>query len=379
MFMDADQAVHVSVQIEGIEVAASVMDLVVEDDDRLIDKATLVLNDPLRFVADIPREGQKMTVDMGWVSEHAVLFMGDIADVAVRAVGSGQQVTIHALDPSHTLMRQPTRSAHHVGKLSDILKKLIAAADTEIAIGQIELDADPDFTTDQPLRQYNRRDWEFIQQLADRYGCRASVEIDGGGPTFFFVSLQRLMTRDTLAVLRVGPMQGPLLDFEYRRLAGAAAPVRAAVTTDPLTGAAVSEASLPGTPEDPPVVNQSVSYRLTSNNRSAGDYENAMDVVAGAAGLPETQYPQETIPGMSSCAATAATLVARDPTRVRGQLAKGTTTGNIGMRSKERIEIAGAAGWAHGPWYLRQVRHVYSRRRGKQAADTYVTRFVATR
>ena len=102
MAPDADDTLaYLALSVEGINLAAQVTYAEVEDNDRLIDRAVVVLDDPHGAIADLPREGQAVRVDMGWKSEHAVLFEGAITRVVTEAFGvEARRVTLVAFDPS---------------------------------------------------------------------------------------------------------------------------------------------------------------------------------------------------------------------------------------------------------------------------------------
>src|SRR3954465_1281683 len=100
-----DSVVYLSVAVEGIDFAAQATYAEVEDNDRLIDRAAIVLDDPQGSITDVPREGQTLTVELRWASDHAVLFEGDIVRVVTESFGAAaRRVTLVALDPAYRMM-----------------------------------------------------------------------------------------------------------------------------------------------------------------------------------------------------------------------------------------------------------------------------------
>src|ERR1700737_1604641 len=97
-----DALVYLVVSVQGVDFAAQVTYTEVEDNDRLIDRAAVVLDDPKGAVGDIPREGQILKIELGWLTEHAVLFEGEIIRVVTEGYGAtARRVTLVALDLSY--------------------------------------------------------------------------------------------------------------------------------------------------------------------------------------------------------------------------------------------------------------------------------------
>src|SRR6266508_1063662 len=108
----------VDLKIQGSSMGLEVRLVEVEDNDRLIDQARIVVDDPNRPYTDFVQEGQTVLVDLGWTTEHAVLFEGVVTRVSGEATREGRrQVTITALDLSKKMDRQQ-RSENHTGTLS---------------------------------------------------------------------------------------------------------------------------------------------------------------------------------------------------------------------------------------------------------------------
>src|ERR1051326_3027945 len=149
-----DVLLYLSVSVQGVDYGAQVTYLDVEDHDRLIDRAAVVLDDPKGAIGDVPREGQSVTIELGWLTEHAVLFEGDIIRVVTEGYGPvARRVTLIALDPSYRLMQLAPKTRDHKGSLSSIFQAIVS--EYGLPIGQIQLDPDPSFTDDVPLRQTN--------------------------------------------------------------------------------------------------------------------------------------------------------------------------------------------------------------------------------
>src|SRR4028119_1653053 len=89
---------------EERDITTAVQSIEIEDNDRLADKATVVLSDPQRVGMNVVDRGQTIKIDLGWTSEHAVLFEGTIAQVNGHdAERSSRQLTIIAYDKSYLM------------------------------------------------------------------------------------------------------------------------------------------------------------------------------------------------------------------------------------------------------------------------------------
>lgn len=373
-----DSTPYKLVRLEGIDISSDVLFVNVEDHDRLIDKVTIVMDDPTETTGEVPREGQTVLADIGWSSEHAVLFEGVICNVQVEARGNArQQIIITAFDLSYRLKRRPSQPVDHTGTLSNILSTIITRdSSIGITVGQIEPESDPQFTEQAPLRQTTQTDWDFIQELGRRYGCRAFVEYNDNTSLFYFIPLARLLQGDVMGTLSYQGSTGRLIEIRYERLASSAAPVVSAVTNDPESGASVVGTPASVAQEQPSVPGASTLSRLPG---SGSRLDNALQVTAQATEQPEDQRPQVIAAGLPSDPSLAQTAVFQDPTNVLGLRAVGECVGTVMLRAKGKVEINGVASWAAGDWYVRQVNHIVGRLPSGTTGPGYRTRFIATR
>jgi hypothetical protein len=377
---DADQP-YFSVQIEGVETLATVERVEVEDDDRLIDKALVVFDDPAGVATATMLEQRRIVIELGWDSERARVFEGLVWRVKARAGISPRhpgkrKVTLEALDLSYLMHQGASKpKAHPHGKLSDIVTALVSTY--PIPVGQIKLDNDPEFTEDAPLIQGPMTDWAFLQELAVRFGARAYVEINDDASQFYFISESALVGGDPVGGLTFTVGDGPLIEFTCHRMASAASPIRAAAVVDPQTGEVQDQQAADPDPEDPITVDSEQKSRLDQIGDGSGDvYANAINVMSQAAGKAEDARARETLDGAPSDPDLAQQMTLQDTTRKYGLIGKGVAVGNVNFRAKSLMTINGVAPWADGDWYLRRVRHCITR---GDARGSYRTHFVATR
>lgn len=369
-----DTLLYLVAAIEGVDLGAQVTHLDIEDHDRLIDRATLVLEDPYGAIGDLPREGQALKVDLGWASEHAVLFDGDIVRVIVEArAGGARRVTLVAFDPSYRLMQGAPRTRDHTGALSDILTAIVG--EYGLPIGQVELDPDPSFDDDLPLRQTNRKDWAFVQDIVTRYGARAFFEFNDGASKFYAVSEARLMQGDSQGAIGYVDGPGQLLEFRWQRLAASAAPLASAITLDPATGAPVTAPPpAPPAPEALPMADPARVQALgtVGDGGPSDDYSRALEQVAAAQRTPDQQRPVAVLAGVPSDPTLPDRAALALPTRALGLHGEGIAVGTVMLRAKGKLTIQGIANWAEGDWYVSQVNHVMTDK-------SYFSRFLVTR
>src|SRR5271154_5897866 len=116
-----------SVLVDGIDMAATVESIDVEDHDRAIDRAIVVFDDTADRIAKIVREQTKIHITLGWTSENALIFEGVVTAIKIDAQGAKQQrVTMTALDLSYLMkIGTPKKRYFDSGKLSDALKALV--------------------------------------------------------------------------------------------------------------------------------------------------------------------------------------------------------------------------------------------------------------
>src|SRR5262249_60580372 len=120
-----------SVKVEGIETLGTVDLVDVEDDDRLIDKATVVFDDPHSVAAATMLEQRQVIVELGWGSEKARVFEGVVWRVKTESrlgpMGPHTRVTLVALDVSYKLHQGPSQpKVHAPGTLTDVLTALVS-------------------------------------------------------------------------------------------------------------------------------------------------------------------------------------------------------------------------------------------------------------
>jgi phage protein D len=373
----ADSTPYATVKIEGIDMKSQVQSIDVEDHDRAIDRARVVF-DSADDVSKITREQSKVQISLGWSDANALIFEGIVMGVKTEATGTGQaRVTVTAYDLSYKMKQNQTKDRYFIsGKLSDALKTIVADY-SDLGVGQIQIDPDPDLT---PAKAWGKTkgqsDWDFIQAAAITYKARAFVEVNDNQSQFYFVSEQSLLKGDPMGVLHYCPGGiGPLLEFKCERVGSGASPQSTATVIDPKTGDPVTQQAPPPADEPPLEVDPDADATLAQ----------AGGIMAQAAGQPADARPKTNLAGLPSNPDEAQQAVQQDLTRVLGYSGRGVCRGTIMLRAKGKVTIMGLPPWIEGDWYVHKVNHVYTRiatlDKDAKTVDrsTYQTKFSVTR
>ena len=358
-------------------ITASVLSVEVEDNDRLIDKATIVLGDP-HGSAPAFAQGQKVKITMGWGSERAVLFSGVVQDNPAAAPAGGMATTTVVAYDLSCLMHREEHDTHHTGTLSAVVRRIVGAYPDLAQAVHVDCDPDPEFTGDPQLRQHNLTDLRFLQWLAWRYGHRAFVEFNEDKNQFYFVSNRRLMADKALGTLQYCRGLRQLIEFRYNRVASRAARQRIAVAPDPATGDAAPTPGPPPGAIEPPTVSPA-----RANTLGCVDPAERARYEAGATAAASTPPPTPTpvpVVGLPSDPRLAEAVTALDPTQVLGLSGTGRAVGSVKIRAKGKVTIEGIATWAEGDWYVAKAVHTWRDTSVRQARSaSYETSFTVTR
>ncbi|MEM7305810.1 MAG: hypothetical protein AAF682_04035 [Planctomycetota bacterium] len=397
--MTADQTPYLRVKIASADVSTHVWNLDVEDRDRGTDVATMLLDDPSSAVADGLQEGQHVEIDLGWESEHALVFVGCLTSVnPVSRNHTESRVRVKAQDISHLMTREPAITGprltrQHVGTLEEIVT---AIADRHmIPLGEVSVDPMPSWTEDEPLLQAcDQNDWQFLQDVAEDHHARAFVEVNaaegdtaaqrerGGQARLYLMSEEALLSQDPMGKLHYCRGHGRLLEFDYTRTGGGASPSATATVTDPSSGSTqTSTGPEPAAGPDPQASpERAAEIARRHGERRAEDYAAGVQMAADSEVQPGDMRARTTVTGLPSSPELAERRIQQDRTRILGFQGRGVAMGTIFLRAKGPVEIDGLASWAAGRWYVHRVNHVVQRTRVDSAtALTFRSRFVATK
>jgi phage protein D len=342
-----------SVKLEKHErdLAPLVASVSLEDNDRLVDEARLVLKDPDGKGAALFTNGLTLKVDLGWEEEHAVLFEGLVVESKPQAAAAGRSsVTVVARDLSHRMSQTPVTEEHPAGPLQTVVERIATRNGWTGDKAKIVCDPNPKLTERNDRTQHNKSDYQFLQELAERYGARAFVEYNDGKSRFYFVSNRTLLEAKALGTLKHCRGVQKLIEFKYESVAARGARQVVASAVDPVSGEVkTAQGEKPAPPADGSTL---------------------------AAAVPGKALA----PGQPSDPDRAARTVVFDPTRVLGLRGTGRAVGTIMLRAKGKVQITGIAPWAEGDWYVSKATHVWTDQSSPEVKrSSYETRFTATR
>ncbi len=361
------------------DVSAPAYWLSVEDDDRLTDKAVVRLDDGTGVLADGSFEGLELRVGFDVADRRSYVFEGVVTGTQVLSTPSRQQVELTALDFTYRMSLRPYDPAEwKPGEaLGSVVTRIVGRPEYDLVPFQISPGVDVVLDERRQSRPANVNEWEFVLDQAHRQGCLAFCEFDGkDASNFYFVPTAKVLAAEPSGELHYGRGSGNLVEFCYERSSATAAPVRAASTIDPVSGAERTAAA-PAPAQRPalPPAHLDRARELDAGRRAA--VEALVDLAATADA--KLTRPAERITGQAARTADElARSPAEDPTCQLGFHGHGVAVGAIAMRAKSRVHISGVASWAEGDWYVRRATHVFQRS-GSTPAPTYYTEFLVTR
>lgn len=348
------------VKFDGKPVEVAVRAVTIEDNDRLVDEATLTFDDPGDKGAAFLAPDKTLTIDLGWDGEHAVLFEGLVVDRHSVAGADGKKsLTIVARDLSQKMGKNVNGEALKPALLESIVQQVAKRNNWTGDLAKITCDPNPQLTDTSDLtNQVNETDYQYLQRLAARYGARAFVEYNDGKSRFYFVSNRSLLAAKALGRLEYCRGLNKLVEFKYSSVAARSARKYVANAVDPVSGEVKT---------------------------AQGDAASAPPVSPTAAAAPAAPASPTPAPGQPSDPGRAQRAVVTDPTQVLGLRGEGRAVGNIALRAKGKVEIVGLADWAEGDWYVSKAIHTWSDARtpddvkAKRKRSSYETKFTATR
>ena len=361
----ADEPVR-KVNIASVDWDDAVASIEVEDHDRLIDQTTVVLRDHIGAHHDVVAPGQRMKVELGWKGASSVLFEGTVQRCSSTNTGDQREQRVVAYDLSAQMhVAKPSRAVHGPGKLSEILTTMVNGHG--IPVGEISADPDPQFKT---LSQGPVTDLQFIQMLAVRYRARAFVEYNDGKSKFYFINEQKLARQSAKTRLNCCTGFQDVIDFQHERVASNALPYRVAAVINAADGTVADQPPPAPTTPTPPAASDERG-RAADAGGMGDAYRNAVEAAIASTADP-TIAPQLSAAGLPSDPDLADALSRPDPTQILGFRARATVRGNVGLRSKSKVNVTGVSSFIDGDWYVRIARHMVH-------DSTYQTALILTR
>lgn len=348
------------VTLEGEDITRWVSAVTVVEDDRQADNMTIAVPDPRMIYADALFEGSVAEIDLGYAEtrQHALMLRAIITKVELSYPENGvPSLTLKGEDKSILMGLVERKKLWKDATVTDIVRKIAA----KHGFQRVEAQLNPDpMIRDKPINQDGKTDLAFLQDLAKTYQAKCFVELDERGQeVLYFIPERRIVKLrrpDTLVLgYRMGPYSNltsfsPSFDSSYldrlkqvedidqqgRQIGSRPKPEGEIVIwkLDPTRMAQASE-------EDKATINTlytkgaarklDLQRRLTERRATVGK------VARTQAEIESTNDAAES--------------------RRLGMTASGSTFGNIWLRAKSNIIIAGANSRFNGQWYVSSVTH----------------------
>jgi phage protein D len=344
---------------EGVDITPWVSAVTVVEDDRQADNVAITIPDPRMLYADALFEGSLVEVDMGYAepNQHALMLRAIITKVELSYPENGvPTLSLKGEDKSILMGLVEKKKLWRDRKITDIAREVGRSH----GFTQVEARLDPDPVIRTPINQDGKTDLAFLQELAETYHAKCFVELDEQGEeVLYFLPERRIVTlrRPDRLVLRyrLGPNSN-LISFSPSFDSSYIDRLKEINDVDAQGNTIASQ-------EKPPteiVIWELEEARVAQANRR--DAAKIRDLYEkGAASKRELQR---------QLTARRATVgrVARDQAELEatndalegrrlGMTATGSTFGNIWLRAKSNITIAGVSERFNGEWYVSNVTH----------------------
>ena len=362
--------VHASVKIEGEEMSDLLRRVEVEESDLAADLATLVFGDNDLVLSDVLHEGLSVEIDLGYTTEHAVLFRGIVTAVRSHFPRRRQpQVEIQAADKLILLSMKPKTKAWGNTMVGQIVRDV--ALDYGLVPGDVSVEEDVTIQQARPRQQVEETDLAFLHRLAREFDCKLFVEHPTGPDTINFVSTRSLLEADPIEATL--DFNHNVEEFSASFEAFATGPRERLVTTDEATGERIElEEELVQSGETQWTPDAGRLARLGG----AAARVSALLARSAAKRATLTDYWREPARDAGAPARSSSDRYGARGDRARrmGQTGRGRTAGCIWLRPCKRVRIEGYGGRWSGNWYLARVRHELDLER-----RAYLSEFLSTR
>jgi len=335
--------------------------------------------DPYKVYSHALQEGMEIETDLGFVSDHAVIFRGRVA----KAEGSFPRkeipsVRILAYDQS---MSMGLRKRNRIWTDTSLKKIVGDIASDYFGNNDIKIDlkGDPGFKGN-GIRQQDETDLAFLLRLGSAYGCEMFAVSGEEKSELYFKSQYNIMRETPPVTLyhdRLGAADG-LLSFDAAADIAKIQLPRVFAGSDYDTGELIQQVTAPveivGDVTD--------SFADENLARFTGTYPERADAIKGLLSAAEAVYgrlreelgsvDREISTGFTTRDELSKRAENQFSTSIRGMSASGSAMGNHRIHAQSTICIADVGGRFSGIWYLSHVRHILDR-------EGYLTEFQCKR
>jgi uncharacterized protein len=363
--MNGDLFYRVSVKAGSAhyDLSQDLTSLVLEEDTARPDQLTVTMSDPFKVLSHALQEGMEVEVDLGFASDHSVIFRGRIyrteGDFPPDGVPS-HKITAYDKSMQMGLRRRNRRWTGM--KLSALIEEI--AGDYFDSDVEINLLGDPEFTGN-GIRQQDETDLAFLHRLAATYGFEMFVVSDDETDTLRCDAQHHIMSSEPEITVYHGRCDVP----NHLRNFQASSNVSDIQLPHAFSGIEYESGELAEvtTADVLPVGDQEDRFldeNLTEFRQFHPEQADQLEALLDAAGALQQELREEmggverqTTPAFTTRAELEERARNQFSTSLHGMRGSGSMPGNQRIRAQASIGIHDIGGRFSGTWYLSQVRH----------------------
>lgn len=355
---------YYQVKMEGEDITPWISSVTVVEEDRQTDNVAIAIPDPRMIYTDALFEGSIVEVTLGYEDQHALMLRAIITKVELSYPENGvPSLTLKGEDRSILMGLKEKKKVWRDLKLSEIVRK-ISKSEADYGFKKVEvlLAFDP-MIQSQPIHQDGKTDLAFLQELAEKYHAKCFVELDEQAQeVLYFVAERRLVElrrQDELVLSYRSGFNSNLMSFSPSFDSSYIDRLKEVSDIDS-KGKKIATQKSQKKPLARDIIWELDKIRLAQANES----DRTKIQLLYQKGKQRKQDLQEKLTTRQVTVG----QVAPDQTELNatddsleshrlGMTANGSTVGNIWLRAKSNIVIAGVNERFNGRWYVPSVTH----------------------
>ena len=368
--MADDLFYHVQIKAgsASYDMSRDITSLSIEETSTEADMLTINLSDPYKVLSHAFQEGMEVEVDLGTVSDHSILFRGEVYAVNGDFPLTGVPTLVLRVHDNRMRMGLQNRSKTWRNiRLTELVKEIVQSSPYKFKSYEIEVSPDP-LLDERGIRQQNQSDLKFLLELAQKHTCEMFVEAEDAGDKLVFKSESKIMEPQPKVTLYYGRCGVPnrLLTFQASgEVRNIRLPRVFSAMSDRL-GQAHSASEMP--PKSPETKDWYFDENLSAlADRDADKADQLKALITAAPKIQEQLRTElgsvEWVNILTLASPEALTDYAKNQynTSPLGMRASGSIPGNHRIHAQSSIGIEDVGGRFSGKWFLSQVRHVLDR------------------
>lgn len=348
-----------TVGLGGEDITPWVSSVTVTEDDRQADSVVITIPDQRMIYADALFEGSWVEVDMGYAeaNRHALMIRALVTKVELSYPESGvPTLTLKGEDKSILMGLKEKKKVWRDRTVTSIVQE-IGLTNGFLFVAAALL---PDPLVRTPIVQDGKTDLAFLQELAEKYHAKSFVELDEAGrEVLYFIPERRIVSlrRPDKLLLRYRMGTGSnLISFSPNFDSSYLDRLKELADVDEL-GQTIKSRRHP--PPAPVIWRLDPARMAQANTRDTVKIQNLY--ARGVAGKAELQL--QLAAGREVAGEVKRNQIEMELTadllesRRLGMSATGSAFGNIWLRAKSNVRIAGVNERFSGDWYVTSVTH----------------------